>query len=118
MAETSLTKVRELAGSRLRIIALVPRAGGGLVSVLVTANVLLGLLPLVFVFSTSVVLGRLPAAIAHGTGSAAWRSLLAVFGVSAAAFVLQQVISPLVTSLGELVARRIDGQLSAELMAE
>jgi ATP-binding cassette subfamily B protein len=109
--------VTELVAARWKIARLTPQAGRGLVTVQVIANVVLGALPLVFVFATSRVLGRLPAAVAGGTGSAPWHTLLAVFAVAAAALLLQQVIGPLVLSLGELIARRIDGQVSGELMA-
>ncbi|GIH21914.1 multidrug ABC transporter permease [Acrocarpospora phusangensis] len=106
----------ELVASRWRIAKLVPRAGTGLVALLVAVNLVLGLLPVLFVIATSVVLGRVPAAVQGGLDSAAWDSLVAVFVVAAVAFVAQQIIAPLQASLGELAARRIDGQMVERLM--
>ncbi|WP_214104004.1 ABC transporter ATP-binding protein [Acrocarpospora catenulata] len=107
----------ELAGSRWRIAKLVPRAGAGLVALLVLVNLVLGLLPVVFVIATSMVLGRVPAAVQAGLGSPEWDALVGVFVVAAVAFVAQQIIAPLQASLGELAARRVDGQMVEQLMA-
>ncbi|GAA1011024.1 multidrug ABC transporter permease [Acrocarpospora pleiomorpha] len=107
----------ELVASRWRIAKLVPKAGTGLVALLVAVNLVLGLLPVVFVIATSVVLGRVPAAVQGGLDSPAWDSLVAIFVVAAVAFVAQQIIAPLQASLGELAARRIDGQMVERLMA-
>ncbi|SRR5216683_1257424 len=111
------SRARELAAARWSIARLTPRAGSGLVAVLALANLVLGVLPVVFIIATSVVLGRVPAAVEGGLKSAAWNSLVAVFVVAAAAFVAQQIVAPLATSLGELVARRIDGWVFGELMS-
>ncbi|MFY1583568.1 ABC transporter ATP-binding protein [Micromonospora sp. WMMD734] len=110
------TALAELA-KRWSIVKILPRAGMGLVVGLATINVLLGVLPVVFVVATSELLGRVPEAVAGGTGSAVWRTVLAIFAVAAAAFVGQQIVAPFQGSLGELVARRIDGQMFDELMA-
>ncbi|WP_051951722.1 ABC transporter ATP-binding protein [Actinacidiphila yeochonensis] len=113
----SWTSPRELFMDRWRIVLLLPRAGRGLVAVLVVLNVLLGLLPVVFLIATGVVLGRVPATVRAGVGSAEWDSLVRVFLVAAAAFVAQQIVTPLVRSLGELMARNVDGTVFQELMA-
>jgi ATP-binding cassette subfamily B protein len=112
-----LGKIRQLIAARWAIVRLTPRAGPGLVALLVTANLVLGVLPVIFVIITSIVLGRLPSAVIAGSGSAAWHWVLTLFAVAAAALILQQVISPLVLSLDELMARRIDGLAFRELMA-
>ncbi|MCW2933717.1 MAG: multidrug transporter ATPase/permease [Actinomycetia bacterium] len=108
---------RELVKARLDLARLVPRAGGLLTTATALVNLAAGVLPVVFVIATSVVLGKVPAAVRGGLHSAAWHSLVAVFVIAAAAFVAQQVIAPFAVSLGELLARRIDGQVSRELMA-
>ena len=107
----------ELVAARRDLIRLVPQAGAGLVAGAVLVQLAVGVLPVVFVIGTSVVIGRVPAAVQGGLHSAAWHTLVTVFAVAAAAFVGQQIIAPLATSLGELVARRIDGQEFDELMA-
>lgn len=106
-----------LATARLDIIRLLPRAGAPLAVLDLGANLLLGLLPVGFVVATSVALGRVPAAVRGGLGSHAYLALVEVFLVAAAAFVGQQVVAPVRESLGELVARRVDGQVLDELMA-
>lgn len=106
-----------LLAPRWHIMRLLARTGGWLVPLLVLVNLLLGALPVVFVVMTSVVLGRVPAAVEGGVESAAWTSLITVFVVAAITFVGQQLLAPLQTSIGELLARRIDGRVYDELMA-
>jgi len=79
----------------LRIAALLPAGGIGLVCALVCLNLILGLLPVVFVVATSVMIGRVPEAVAGGVGSAEWSSLVVTFVIAASAFVVQQMAAPL-----------------------
>jgi ATP-binding cassette, subfamily B, bacterial len=108
---------RDNAASYARIAALLPAGGMGLVSVLVLLNVILGLLPLVFIVATSEMIGRVQAAVVGGVGSAAWVDLVIAFAVAAAAFVAQQIAAPLQSALGELLARRVDGRVVGRLIA-
>ena len=112
-----LGAAREQFAARRDIARLLPRAGGSLVAALVAINLLLGCLPVVFTVATAMVLGRVPAAVDAGLDSGAWRSLVAVFGVAAGAFVARQVLSPVERALGELLTRRVDGRVFDELMA-
>jgi ATP-binding cassette subfamily B protein len=107
----------QIVQPRLRIARLVPEAGIPLVLAVAGFNVILGALPVAFVAATSVMLGRVPAAITAGIGSPAWRSALTAFAISAALFVVQQVLVPVQAALGELVARRVDGRVFGRLMA-
>ncbi|MGA2471550.1 MAG: ABC transporter ATP-binding protein [Solirubrobacteraceae bacterium] len=111
------TTPRELLLARWRIAQLLPRAGGRLVAAMVTIDFVAGALPVVFVIATSIVIGRVPAAVKGGLHSAAWRDLVTVFLFAAGAFVAQQILTPAGTALGELVARRVDGRAYDELMA-
>ncbi|WP_214110406.1 ABC transporter ATP-binding protein [Acrocarpospora catenulata] len=97
----------QLVRARLMIARQVPRGGPGLVALLVLVNLVLGALPVIFVVATSLVLGR----VADG-----FDALLPVFLIATGAFVAQQIVTPLQSSLGELLARRIDGQVYDELM--
>jgi ATP-binding cassette subfamily B protein len=99
----------EIVRSYLRIAALVPTGGRWLAGALVVLNVVLGLLPTAFIVATSIMIGRVPAAVSGGIGSAEWASLVVAFVVAASAFVAQQIVAPLQAALGELLARRIDG---------
>jgi len=106
----------EIGRSYWRIAVLLPGAGRGLLAGALCVNVLLGLLPLVFIVATSVMIGRVPAAVSAGVGSAEWRDLVIAFAVAAAAFVTQQILAPLQVALGELAARRIDGRVIGRLI--
>ncbi|MFJ6671217.1 ABC transporter ATP-binding protein [Actinosynnema sp. NPDC091369] len=112
-----LRTAREQFAARRGIAGLLPRAGRSLVAALVVVELLLGCLPVVFTVATAVVLGRVPAAVAAGPDSGAWRSLVAVFAVAAGAFVARQVLAPVERAMGELVTRRVDGRVVDELMA-
>ncbi|MGW2248838.1 ABC transporter ATP-binding protein [Kitasatospora sp. NPDC001660] len=114
--QTESTAAR-LVRERLAISALTRRAGAGLIAADVLVNVLLGALPVVFVVATAVLLGKVPAAMAGGLDSPAWDSLLGAFLVAAAAFIGQQVVAPVRESVGELVARRIDGEVIDDVIA-
>jgi ATP-binding cassette subfamily B protein len=108
--------VGEAVASRWRIARLVPRAGWPVVAATVLCNLLLGLLPVAFIIGTSVMLGRVPAAVAAGPDSPQWRAVVVAFVLASAAFAGQQMVAPLQTSLGELIARRVDGQVFDRLM--
>lgn len=101
---------------RRHIASLLPLAGGRLVAVTALLNLVLGLLPVVFVVATSIMLGELPSAVHAGSQSAAWRELLPSFVVCAGAVLGQQILAVIQTSLGELIARRVDGAVFQRLM--
>lgn len=105
-----------LISARASILRLMPRGGFGLVGALLLLNLALAVLPIAFVIATSVVLGKVPAAVSGGLGSAAWHELVPVFAAAAGIFVLQQVLAPVQLSLGELLARRVDGTVVDEVM--
>ena len=107
----------ELAGTRLRIARLVPTAGPALVILMLIVNLILGVLPVVFIVATSKLLGALPEAVRGGLGSPGYHTVVTMFLVGAAAFVAQQIVTPLATSLGELAMRRVDGAVLDQLMA-
>jgi ATP-binding cassette subfamily B protein len=96
--------------SRLRrwhgVARLLPAAGAGAVAGSIAVNLLLGLLPLVFVTLTSVMLGDMSTA-RPGSGPAA--AAVAALGTAVGAFALQQLLAPWQSALGELIARRVDG---------
>jgi len=104
--------------ARWQIATLTPRAGTGLVAGAALLNLALGVVPVAFLVATSVLLGRIPAAAQGGTqsGASAWDLLSAPVIWSGVAVVAQQVLTPLQTALGELISRRIDGQVYERLM--
>lgn len=109
--------VAEVYGSYWRIARLCPSGGRGLTTILVVINLILGLLPVTFILATSIMIGRVPAAVMGGVGSAEWRDLVAAFILAAAAFLVQQILAPMQVSLGELLARRVDGGIYQRLIA-
>jgi ATP-binding cassette, subfamily B, bacterial len=106
-----------LMAARWNIAVLTPRGGAVLAAAIAAINIVLGALPVAFVVAASVVVGRVPAAVRDGIGSAQWRSLVAAFVLAAIAFVAQQVLAPLEVALGELLSRRVDGQVLDDLMS-
>jgi ATP-binding cassette subfamily B protein len=114
--KTYVRGVIDVSRAYLRIARLCPSGGRGLMTLLVGLNVVLGLVPVVFILATSVMIGRVPAAVVGGVGSAEWRDLVGAFGVAAAAFLIQQILAPLQASLGELLARRVDGRAHQRLI--
>ena len=80
-------------------------------------NILLGLLPLVFIVTMSLLLNRLPLAQNGPSGQPRWDQLVTALAFAAAAFILQQLLSPYRSAAGDLVARRIDGYCVGRLMS-
>jgi ATP-binding cassette, subfamily B, bacterial len=111
-----LRGVADVSRGYLRIARLVPSGGPGLAATLVALNLILGLLPVFFILATSIMIGRVPAAVVGGVGSAEWRDLVMAFGVAAATFLAQQILAPTQAALGELLARRIDGWVFQRLI--
>ena len=107
----------DIARSYVAIARLVPSAGRGLVAVLLAVDVVLGVLPVAFVLATSVMIGFVPDAVRAGVGSAEWRDLVVAFVAAASVFVAAQILGPLQTALGELMARRVDGRIYERLVA-
>ncbi len=111
------TWVERAVISRVTIARMVPRAGWALAGPLILANIVAGALPVAFVIATSVVIGRVPAAVEGGVPSEAWDALVRAFVLAAGAFLLARVLAPVVTALSSRVRRRIDGQLREEILA-
>lgn len=111
-----LRGVADVSSGYFRVARLVPSGGPGLAATLVALNLILGLLPVFFVLATSVMIGRVPAAVIGGVGSAEWRDLVLAFSLAAVAFLTQQILAPTQAALGELLARRIDGRVYQRLI--
>jgi ATP-binding cassette subfamily B protein len=111
------TWVERAVISRVEIARMVPRAGRPLAAPLIAMNLVSGALPVAFVVATSVVIGRVPAAVAGGVGSSAWDALVSAFLFAAGAFLLARIIAPVVAALASRVRRRIDGELREEILA-
>ncbi|MFJ6805569.1 ABC transporter ATP-binding protein [Streptomyces anulatus] len=93
------------------IAKLLPYAGAGLLAASLVVNIVLGLLPLVFIVAMSVLMQRLPDAMGEGLGSVGVPLALA-----AAALVGQQLLAPYRTHVHEVVVRRVDGRCVQRVM--
>jgi ATP-binding cassette subfamily B protein len=113
-----LTFLRGRVRARWEIACELPKSGRTVVASAIVLNVILGILPVLFILGTSVMLGRVPAAIDAEVGSQAWNSLVYSFILAAAAFVALQALMPLQNSLGELITRRVDGHVADRLIAD
>jgi ATP-binding cassette subfamily B protein len=102
---------------RFLLIRLLPDAGWRLVAAVVAVNLLLGLLPIVFVVATSVVVGMVPGAVAGGVSSPAWDELVRVFLVATGAFIGQQALAPVQAALNVRLKRTIDGRNLDRILA-
>ena len=107
----------ETVGERLRVWRYVPYGGADAIAGLLCVGLLLGLAPVTFMAATSAVIGRMPAAVHYGVSSAAMSTLVAAFLVAAAVFVAQGVLTTVQATLAELMTRRVDGHLQADLIA-
>ncbi|HEX8303731.1 MAG TPA: ABC transporter ATP-binding protein [Jatrophihabitans sp.] len=107
-----------LTRARINTARLAGRASGApLIAVDLAVNLLLGVLPVIFVIASAVMVGRVPAAVRDGSSSDAWRALLLAFTVAAVSFIGQQIVAPVRESVTELVARRVDGWVIGKVMA-
>lgn len=110
------TWVERAVISRVEIAKMIPRVGWTLAAPLIAMNLVSGALPVAFVIATSVVIGRVPGAVAGGVESPGWDALVSAFLIAAGAFLLAGMIPPVVAALASRVRRRIDGQLREEIL--
>ncbi len=101
---------------RVAIVRLLPVAGRGLVVAIIIANLVAGALPVAFVIATSVVIGRVPGAVAGGLDSPAWDSLVVAFLLAALAFLASQALAPVTVALNAALRRRVDGHLRDQIL--
>jgi ATP-binding cassette subfamily B protein len=100
--------VRQRTSGRLRILRLLGAAGAPTVAGALLLQLTFGLVPVGFIFATSTVVGRVPAAVGHGVNSAEWRSLRNALLVAGGLFLVQQLVSPLRFVLEQAITWRVD----------
>lgn len=105
--------VRERAALRLRILRLLPAAGGRQLGGALVLQVFTGLAPVAFIVATSAVVGRVPAAVEGGLDSPERRSLRDALLLAGALFVVQQLSWPFQWAVGEMVTWRVDAGVAA-----
>jgi len=97
--------------ARLRIWQIMPLAGWWRVLALGLIGLILGLLPLVFMVTTSAMIGTVPDAVAGGLGSEPWDRVVNLFLIAASTFVASQLLAPMQQMIGLAVQRHVDGQI-------
>lgn len=117
MSQGWLAYLRERTAARLRIVRLLPAMGKPMLAGSLLLQLFGGLMPVAFIVATSVVVGRVPAAVDAGLGSAEWRSLRNALLGAGGLFVLQQLVWPLQWVLAEAVTRRVDDVVRERVVA-
>src|SRR5262249_46966861 len=79
-------------------------------------NLVVGALAGGFVLASSVVVGRVPAAMSAGVGSPQWRSLVTAVLLASGILFAQQLLTPPSAALGQLVKHRVDGLFHDRLL--
>ena len=103
--------------ARVRIWQIMPLAGWWRIASLALISLVLGLLPLVFMLTTSAMIGGVPAAVDGGLGSHPWDRVVELFLVAAAAFVAGQILAPVQQMMGLAVQRAVDGKIRDQAVA-
>jgi ATP-binding cassette, subfamily B, bacterial len=109
--------LRDRVALRLKIIRLLPAAGPRLLVPTAVLHLFTGLAPVAFILATSVVVGRIPAAVDAGLDSPEWRSLRNALIVAGALFVVQQLSWPFQWAAGEMVTWRVDDTIRERVAA-
>jgi ATP-binding cassette subfamily B protein len=99
------------------LLRLLPVAGAPLMVLVLLSNAVLGAFPVAFVAASSVVIGRVPAAVSAGAGSAGWSALITAFLAATALFCAQQLLTPVQQALGRVVKHRVDGHFYERIAA-
>ena len=101
---------------RLNLLRELRSVVGPLAFLLAAMNVVVGSIPGGFMIASSIVIGRTPAAVEGGLGSRSWHSLVAVFAVSAGVLFVQQVLTPLSLSLGQMLKHHVEGEFHDQVL--
>jgi ATP-binding cassette subfamily B protein len=94
--------------ARVRIARLLRSAGTTTLALGLLLQVVFGLIPVAFIVATSAVVGRVPAAVAHGLGSPEWRALRDALLLAGGLFLAQQLATPLQWAVAETITWRVD----------
>jgi ATP-binding cassette, subfamily B, bacterial len=107
----------EVLEPRLYLLRQLRSVTRSLVICVAVLNVVAGAMPGGFMIASSIVIGRAQQAVASGLRSPQWDSLVAAFAISAAIVFVQQVLTPLSASLGQVVKHRVDGEFHDRILA-
>jgi ATP-binding cassette subfamily B protein len=116
-ARQALQESREQIGMRWAIIRLAMTVARRASLTLLLVNLGSTALPVAFVFFSSSLLGALPAAARSGWHSPSGHTAATYLAAAGLCFLGAQLLGPVKTNLGELVARRVDGAVRDRLAA-
>ena len=115
-----LRRLSEMLQNRGRrwggIVKLVPRIGWPVVTVSVLESLAIGLLPLGFVFGTSVMIDHIRMAVAIQHGMVRWAPIIPALLFAGGALLLQNVVTPFQLALGEFITQRVDSHCAKRLI--
>jgi ATP-binding cassette subfamily B protein len=106
---TERSTFRTRVADRVAILRVLPAVGWPTLVAGVVLQLVVGLLPVGFAVSTSVLIGHVPAAVQEGAGSHAAHQVEVALAFAAGFFVVQQMLAPLSALLVMRVTRRFDG---------
>jgi ATP-binding cassette subfamily B protein len=109
--------LRSRIHSRLQILRLTASLGGRTLLVASLLQAAAGAAPVAFIAATSVVVGRVPGALAHGLHSADWRGLRDALLVAAGLFVAEELVTPMQYAFADAIAWRVDDGLRDRILA-
>jgi ATP-binding cassette subfamily B protein len=116
-ARKAFLESREQIGLRWAVIRLAMAVARAAASILLLVNLGSTVLLVAFVYFSSSLLGTLPAAARSGWHSSSGHAAAEYLAAAGLCFLGAQLLGPVRTSLGELVARRVDGAVRDRLAA-
>ena len=98
----------------LRVLPKVSPGRSALGALLIIAA---ALLPIGVATATGLLIGSIPAAVSEGLDSETGRQMLVLLAVVGGLVLAQQIVSPLLTTLGETLGRQVDRELQERVMS-
>jgi ATP-binding cassette, subfamily B, bacterial len=99
------------------LVRVLAKASPGRSALGVLLIVAAALLPIGVAVATGLLIGSIPAAVSAGLDSSAGQELLVLLAVVGGLVLAQQVVTPLLTTLGETLGRQVDRELQERVMS-
>lgn len=106
-----------LGNASFAVARFLPQASLPLAIAVIVILVVSAGLSLAFIVATGIVVGSVPATLAHGFSSGPGHRLVTALVAAAATFVAQQVLGPLREAIVEKLGRKVDGSFRRVIMA-
>jgi ATP-binding cassette subfamily B protein len=102
--------------SRLEILRLIRTLGAPTIVAATLLQAVVGAAPVAFIAATSLVIGRVPPALAHGVHSPDWHSLRNALFLAGGLFVATELVTPVQYAFADAVASRVDDRLRERIL--